>query len=284
MRNNVLSAAAQQMTRNVLGRFRNNPQTFSTGNLYWNRHAGFEVGDPDAWATDFGVKTGTTWNRFATVFATTDGVIYGIEPGGDLYWYKHYGFETGAPKAWANDFGVKEGTTWNRFATVFATSDGVIYGIEPGGDMYWYKHNGFETGDPNNWAYDYGIKVGTGWNRFATVFATSDGVIYGIEPGGDMYWYKHNGFETGDPNAWAYNHGIKVGTTWDRFAMVFATSDGVIYGVEPGGDVYWYKHNGFETGDPNNWVNDFGVKVRTGWDRFAPVFATSDGVIYGIQK
>ena len=52
------------------------------------------------------------------------------------------------------------------------------------GDLRWYNHEGWEDG-VSRWTTQPYKAVGQGWQGFRSVFATSDGVIYGIQPNGD---------------------------------------------------------------------------------------------------
>ena len=52
----------------------------------------------------------------------------------------------------------------------FGSDNGVIYGIQPNGDLLAYRHTGTADGSPS-WAYGQ-KKVGNGWNGFMNVFAS----------------------------------------------------------------------------------------------------------------
>jgi hypothetical protein len=52
---------------------------------------------------------------------------------------------------------------------VFASGEGVIYGIANNNDLMWYRHDGRANGTPT-WASGTGKKVGSGWT-FSRVFA-----------------------------------------------------------------------------------------------------------------
>jgi ABC-2 type transport system ATP-binding protein len=53
-----------------------------------------------------------------------------------------------------------------------------------------------------------------------------------------------------------------VGTSWDMFQSVFASADGVIYGIRSDGTLHWYKHLGYLTGSAT-WLGP--SQVGTGW-------------------
>ena len=94
---------------------------------------------------------------------------------------------------------------------------------------------------------DNGANVGSGWQNFRPVFATSDGVIYAVRSDGVLLWYRHEGWTDG-AIAWAEGEGAIVGHSWQSFQQVVATSDGVIYGVQPDGTLRWYQREGWADG------------------------------------
>jgi hypothetical protein len=249
-----------------------------SGNLLWYENEGWTDGTR-RWATGSSRRVGQGWQGFLSVFATTNGVIYGIKTNGDLLWYRHEGYEDGASR-WACNSGAVVGTGWAGLRSVFATSNGVIYGIDASGDLRWYKHDGWTDGT-RRWGSGTGAVVGTGWAGLRSVFATSNGVIYGIDASGDLRWYKHDGWTDGT-RRWASGTGAVVGTGWAGLRSVFATSNGVIHGIQANGDLLWYKHDGWADGT-RRWATGSGSRVvGNGWAGFRSVFATNNGVIYGI--
>ncbi|HEU4388655.1 MAG TPA: tachylectin-related carbohydrate-binding protein [Blastocatellia bacterium] len=247
--------------------------------LLWFRHDGWQDGG-STWAGSSGTRVGTSWQTFQSVFASGDGLIYGILPNGDLRWYSNDGWQNGTA-SWAAFSGSVAAQGWQSYRSVFATSEGVIYAIQSNGDLLWFKHQGMPFG-LSVWAPGSGARVGTGWQNFQSVFATSDGVIYGIQPNGDLRWYKHNGWRDG-VSSWDSASGAKVGQGWQNFRSAFATSDGVIYGIQSSGDLLWYKHTGWQTG-AFTWAAGSGTRVGQGWQNFRSIFATSNGVLYGIEQ
>ncbi|MBD2065978.1 hypothetical protein H6F93_00220 [Leptolyngbya sp. FACHB-671] len=196
---------------------------------------------------------------------------------GDLLWYQHDGWQDSTGR-WKGT--NKVGNGWQDFTSVFATSDGIVYGILPNGDLLWYQHDGWQDGTRR---WKGGNKVGTGWQIFKSVFATSNGIIYGILPNGDLQWYQHDGWQDGTGLWKGGNGGNKVGTDWQIFKSVFATSNGIIYGILPKGDLQWYQHDGWQDGTGLWKGGNGGNKVGTDWQIFKSVFATSNGIIYGIN-
>jgi hypothetical protein len=149
------------------------------------------------------------------------------------------------------------------------------------GNLLWYEHAGWQDGTAR-WTAGAGGVVGTGWQFFQSVFATSGGVVYGILPNGNLMWYRHDGWQDGGAR-WVSGTGALVGTGWQGFQSVFATSGGVIYAIRPNGELLWYKHEGWQDGT-FRWAAGGNPRiVGHGWQGFQFVTASSDGVIYGIN-
>jgi hypothetical protein len=67
---------------------------------------------------------------------------------------------------------LKSGWGWNNYSVVFASSEGVIYGITPSGELNWYRKN-YNLDGGTTWVYHgWAQKIGTGWNNYTRVFAT----------------------------------------------------------------------------------------------------------------
>jgi hypothetical protein len=199
---------------------------FIGGHLLWYRHDGWRDGNV-AW-----VGPKTVRNRgdgFTKVFPGGDGVIYAIKPNGDLLWYRHVGRSDGTYR-WAQGSGKVVGTGWNGFTSVFSGGNGDIYAVEEvsrdirtgrqiGGNLRWYRHDGWRDG---NVVWVGPKTVGNRWGGLRKVFSGGDGVIYAINPNGDLLWYRHDGRSDGSFR-WAQGSGAKVGTGWSGFTQVFAT-------------------------------------------------------------
>src|SRR5438105_2586144 len=133
-----------------------------------------------------------------------------------------------------------------------------------GGDLYWFQHLGRSDGS-ENWANGgVGLHVGTkllagpgvpiDWRSYISVFAAEDGVIYGVDDSGSLYWHQHLARSEGVElsRSWAEPmtgvHRVRVGSAvhWDHYVRpisasaryrphLFAGDDGVIYGVDEAG-------------------------------------------------
>ena len=180
--------------------------------LLWYRHERWEDGRR-GWVPGSGSRVGQSWQGFSQIVATSEGVIYGVQPGGVLFWYKHNGWDDGVG-GWAPGSGSRRGAqVWQGFSTILATSEGVIYGVTARGELLWHRHEGWSDGS-DRWARRSGTRVGgPGWGDFRTLVASSDGVIYGIQPGGDLLWYRHEGWADG-ANDWAGASGTRIDVNW----------------------------------------------------------------------
>ncbi|MEV6205164.1 tachylectin-related carbohydrate-binding protein [Streptomyces sp. NPDC051771] len=198
-------------------------------------------------------------------------VIYGITPDGDLQWYRHVGWEDGTNRWTTGEGGEYVSGGWNIYRTVFCGGGGVIYGITPGGDLQWYRHDGWTDGS-NRWtAGDGGKNVGGGWSFYSTVLSAGRGVIYGITPDGDLHWYRHDGWTDGS-NRWTGGASWKVGSGWDEYKTVFSGGFGVIYGITPDGDLWWNRHDGWSGPQEKDWYVSTGEDaVGRGWDIYNTV-------------
>ena len=83
----------------------------------------------------------------------------------------------------------------SQWATIFSGGNGVIYGVQNDGTLYWYRHKGWLKGE-NNWVSLNGKKIGDGW-IFDQIFSGSDGLIYGVHNDGTLHWYRHKGWLSG---------------------------------------------------------------------------------------
>ena len=90
-----------------------------SGNLFWFRHSGAADGT-FSWANNAtAVKVGNGWNDVASAFAGGDGLIYALKRDGNLYWYRHAGFLTGAVRWDGLPAGNRVGTGWGGLVRIF---------------------------------------------------------------------------------------------------------------------------------------------------------------------
>jgi len=250
----------------------------ANGILQWFRHDGARDGAFD-WKG--GRPVGQGWDGLPAVFPGGGDVIYLITPEGELRWYEHVGFNTGAGLSDAGSWngGITVNHDFRQYTRVFSGGNGIIYGITPDGRLIWHRHYGVATGQPVESAGSWALakEVGIGWDGLVKVFGGGDGIIYGVNSNGDLLWYKHLGHDSGlglsDAGSWL--GGKTVGVGWGSFTTLFSSGDGVIYGIQPDGVLRWYRHLGYQTGagleTAGSWQG--GVDVGWGWGGFDTVFA-----------
>ena len=233
----------------------------------------------------------------ATIYAITDATLNPktkvSTPRGDLYWYRHDGRGLGS-QAWTSVPGPV-GNGWD-FAHVFGAGNGVIYAVTErrrdyvdasatGGDLLWYRHDGWRDGDKTRWTSKRD-PVATEW-VFDHVFSGGDGVIYGIQSNGDLLWHRHDGWGDGTKR-WTNPVDERVGWGW-KFKEVFSGGNGVIYAVTEqtagangieGGQLIWYRHDGWRDGS-YRWASKGSKVVHDRW-LYPHTFAGKDGVIYAV--
>jgi hypothetical protein len=193
--------------------------------------------------------------------------VYGIQPNGDLLWYRKNSNAT----TWQGP--KKVGTGWNGFKDVIAAGGNRFYALTQDGKLLWYQHDGFNTG---TFEWQGAKEVGHGWT-FKRIFSGGDGVVYAIRQDGKLLWYRHLGFRDGTPN-WAAAK--EVGSEWDGFRDVFSLGHGAVYAVKPDGTLLLYQQIGFETGE-KSWQP--ARVVGSAWNQFQQIVPASDGVILAIR-
>lgn len=166
---------------------------------------------------------------------------------------------------------------------------GVIYGVNPDGDLIWYRYDG--NGESNragnsNWRANSGNPIGNGWKNFSHILGAGDGVILAIREDGDLLWYKYEG--NGESNRagnqrWHANSGNTIGNGWQNFRHVFVqpregryrSSHLTLYAVAQNGDLLWYRYEGNGENDRSGrqgWHANSGNPIGNGWQNFRHVF------------
>ncbi len=159
------------------------------------------------------------------------------------------------------------GDGWQDFSSLVAGGNGIIYAVNPNGTMLWYRHSGFRDGNVGPASWSGPRTVGTGWDSFTTIFSAGSGIIYGIQPNGDLLWYRHLGAADG---SFAWDGPIRVGTGWQDFTNVFSPGEGIIYAVQPDGAFLYYRHITWNEALADcTW--DGPAQIGTGWQGFAAV-------------
>ena len=242
------------------------------GNLNWYFHQGAHNGTT-LWTKAQGTPVGSGWNEGLRVFkgdpTGQDGVIYRVNSQGELYWYKHLGHATGAA-SWIE--GKKVGHGWKDARIAFGAGNGIIYVINSQGDLLWFRHLGFASGEATWENGGIGSKVGVKWGGARFAFSGGEGVIYSIDSKGNLFWYRHEGYQVGT-FAWSKaGKPIQVGNGWNEAVSVFSGGQGLIYAMKADGGLYWYNHTGYGTGEGTWTPPGTGNRIGTGWQDLVRIF------------
>lgn len=221
-----------------------------------------------------------------TVVAAGKGVLYSVDSGGALRWYRHSDWQRGgtAQADWTDNSPALLTTGgWNQFKQVIPGGEGVIYGIKPDGSLVWYKHEGWLTGTPN-WTslsetvLSTGSGEGSGWAAFKHVIYGGEGVFYVVSQNGQVGWYRHLGWQNGNNNWVSQSEkvllpGGTAGSGWAAFTQVHSASSGSLYCVKPDGSMVSYLHLGWQTGERRWRSNRERVVVPgpAGWNGFKTI-------------
>ncbi|MDX3518254.1 tachylectin-related carbohydrate-binding protein [Streptomyces scabiei] len=210
------------------------------GNVVWDVHKRVEAGDPardgtlKRWVWNNGSwlggdVVGSGWELYFTpeyknrITVDSQGRIIVIDAQGRLRYYVW----DAARGTWANGAGETIEGGWDRFDSITAAGDGVLYARKTNGDMF-------------RFAYDFAAKrfvqrdkpVGTGWQMFSEVFSPGGDILYGRgaqgkDPWGSgtvpvLRWYSyHDNVDSWEPGA-QDGTGRSVGTGWDTERNVSA--------------------------------------------------------------
>jgi hypothetical protein len=151
----------------------------------------------------------------------------------------------------------------------------IFYTVDTSGQLFWHKYLGI-PGQGGVWAYNSGVRIGTGWQGFSYITASSDGVIWGVTPGGTMHWYRYLYPDYGVGVDWADNSSAVVGSGWRGGTYGYQTVQaggvqesgigGYMYMVDGSGNLRWNRHLGYWNGLPSwQYPTGGGKIIGTGW-------------------
>jgi len=197
--------------------------------------------------------------------------VYAIPNDGLLRWYR----KDSPASPWQGPKQVS--FNWQNMVDVFPAGGNRFFGVGHGGDLLWYRHNGFNNGSED---WDISTPMGVGWNQFSKRFSGNDGIVYAIQPDGALLWYRYKNYRNGWPTDTWEGPNV-VGSGWSQFNQVFSMGEGVIYAVKSDGTLLWYRHKGYQEGS-NFWT---GPKiVGSGWEQFNTILPVGGGVILAVKS
>lgn len=215
----------------------------------------------------------------ASIYATPNPTIYGATTNGQLIWYGHSGYITGANMPSGKTIGSGG---WQYYKAVFANgnnNNNVIYGVTTDGNLNWYKYADSQFGN----AEIVGAKtVGRGgWDQYKSVFGGGNGIIYAITTNGNLLWYKYADEQNGNQEVIG-NKVVAQGGGWNEYKFVFSGGHGIIYAVSNNGNLYWYNHVGVATGAAQ-WKRRGRIIIGTGgWNQYKFMVSGGNGIIYAV--
>jgi N,N-dimethylformamidase len=223
--------------------------------------------------------------KFIQLVPGGNGIIYAIQADGTLLWYRHTSYLSGAA-TWANNGAARViGTGWHIFRTVLADASGQLFGFMPDGSIRWYKYviSNLNTG-AGSWAGGGGAVIGSGFDAYPRVFGGWNGVIYGIDDSGQLWWHQYTA-DNGTAG-WANGGGGSIiGSGFKDFPRIWADPNGVIYAVREGASyLYWYRYLG--TNGSVSWANGgSGIVIGSAWgENYQKLaFANGSGSLYALK-
>jgi tachylectin/trypsin len=169
--------------------------------------------------------------------------------------------------------GAVVGSGWERYLLpenknrVTIDQQGRIWVINGEGVLRYYVWNTAA----NDWVNGGGTTVESGWERFDSITAAGDGVLYARKPGGELFRFQYD-----VPGGKWVQKDKPAGVGWEHFSEIFSPGGDILYGRgawgrDPwsGGSspiLRWYHH--FDNTD--SWapgdVDGSGKIVGSGWN------------------
>ncbi|MEV8436452.1 N,N-dimethylformamidase beta subunit family domain-containing protein [Actinosynnema sp. NPDC051121] len=206
-----------------------------------------------------------------------EGAFYSVRADGELLFYRHLGWQTGAVD-WANGgAGVRINAGWHEFTTVLAAADGQLFGFSADGTVRWYRY----LAASGTWAAGGGTVIGTGFQAYGRLFGGWDGIVYGVTPTGALHWFRYlAGNGTTGSAAWANGaRPVQIKSDVRLYKVLVADQGGVIYGARWDERLDWFRHDGGGT-----WANGGEpVPIGTGWTaEYQREFTAQGGSLYSV--
>jgi serine/threonine protein kinase len=165
--------------------------------------------------------------------------------------------------------------------TLVDSQDGVFYKVADNGDVYWYRHLGFGSGEVK-WDKRSGKRIGGDW-KGRRVVAGCNGTLYAVNKAGDLYWYRHTD-PKGGRDTWSKHSGTLLRHDFKGYKIVSATSVAVFYAIDSDGNLRWFLHTWPDEGKAIEWNTYEGKVTRTDWDAKHVRLASGGGeLIYTVD-
>ena len=221
--------------------------------------------DPASGSTSWASDAGIGWGWDTKFFAGANGYVYSIPETGELHryrWSDQGGWENGgAAKLLQTGW-----TGWQNPAVHFritADSNNHIYTVGFDGNLAWHRYDEATQTMTRK-------QIATGWGKYDQVFAAGDGVLYARDPAvqsGTLYRF-HYDFRT---ETWV-QQAKNLGWGWNGFQQMVSPGADVIYGMAPGGELWWYRYRPAEDAWANSVNGNWKERIAgwTGVDEISP--------------
>jgi Tachylectin len=163
----------------------------------------------------------------------------------------------------------------SNFPVLTADDEGIIYAVNAAnGGLEWYPDKARDgLSSYNSWVAQDGKQIITGWGEFTHIVSGGNGVIYAVDPSGDLLYFRDRARDGTED--WAYGGvGQQIGTGWGTFASILGGGCGIIYATTPdplseepfGSTDYMYYYRDKAQDGTQNWANSGqGQQIGSGW-------------------
>jgi hypothetical protein len=213
-------------------------------------------------------------SNFLVLTAEDEGIIYAVNASGGLEWYRDKARDgVSGSNSWVNNGeGQQIATGWGEFTHIVSGGNGVIYAVDPGGDLLYFRDRARDGTE--GWAYGgAGQQIGTGWDGFQHIVGGGYGILYAVNADGNLLYYRDRARDGTED--WAYGGaGQQIGTGWGRCASILGGGCGTIYATTPdplsedpfGSTDYMYYYRDKAQDGTQNWANSGqGQQIGSGW-------------------
>lgn len=199
------------------------------------------------------VKIGTGFN-YRHMFSGGNGIIYAVNDAGKLDYFKFDGIKPDGTIHWEKEGVKREIGSDFFFKQMVSIASGVLLGFKEDGNIFYYRLLRFKPDGTPEWENGgQGKKAGRDFH-YKHYLSDGNNIIYAIDEIGDLYYYRFMGFDANGVPFWENAlHPIVIGNSFD-FLHLFSGKDGVVYGVNKNGQLFWYKDLG--RNGSKNWAND----------------------------
>ncbi|RJQ77393.1 hypothetical protein D5S17_15735 [Pseudonocardiaceae bacterium YIM PH 21723] len=192
---------------------------------------------------------------------------------GALRLYQHKGMTQGTFD-WVNGGGQQIGSGWLGARTI-AGPDNIVWAFVETGELRRFHYLGGTAWEKFD-GKDFKV-VGSGWGHYSSdpayrnrVTVDGRGDIYNIQKNGNLDFYRYNAAA----NSWTHR---TITGGWDKYNLIVAAGDGVIYARQPGGELFRYVYD-----DVTGTLSDHGG-VGVGWQMFNSIFSAGGDILYGAR-